>query len=230
MEQWSSNRIRSPFANVNNFLSSMTVFIFSIHTGSMSPSKQMYRCSCRLYAQKLYYLMRNMNYDYYCTSPSIGWFESRKIFANNPSIQSAVLESKYPYSSATEQAFELNDVKYKMKHDRNNTTWVMVVFLLLDWEQLVLLPHPFPVVLLSTYLWSRFCRHQLNQLLLSNVSSTTFCTVGWSFLAVGHIEIELWRELRGDFVEYSYFNLAIRPLSYGLFFFFTKWLRNFDCD
>lgn len=35
----------------------------------------------------------------------MGRFMSRKIFANNPSIQSSVFGSKYPYNSATEQAF-----------------------------------------------------------------------------------------------------------------------------
>lgn len=63
IEQCASKRMRSPFAKVNNLLSSMTVFIFSIHTGSMSPSKQMYRCSCKCD----YYFARlavKWNYEY----------------------------------------------------------------------------------------------------------------------------------------------------------------------
>lgn len=42
---------------------------------------------------------------YLRTSCSIGLFISRKIFANNPSTQSPVSASKYPYNSAMEQAY-----------------------------------------------------------------------------------------------------------------------------
>lgn len=43
--QWFSKRIHSPFPNVNILLLSNTVLIFSMYTGSKSPSKQTYRCS-----------------------------------------------------------------------------------------------------------------------------------------------------------------------------------------
>lgn len=51
----------------------------------------------------------------------MGRFISRKIFANNPSIQSSVFGSRYPYNSATEQAFKW--IATNRTSNRIQTNW-----------------------------------------------------------------------------------------------------------
>ena len=74
---WS--RIRSPLARVRSLLSSMTEFMFSTHRASTSPSNRMY----------------------FLSFLSVGLLISRKMFDNNPSVQSLVVGSRIPYNSMT---------------------------------------------------------------------------------------------------------------------------------
>lgn len=81
---WGNSRMRSPLANVNSLLSSMTEFMFSIHRASTSPSNN------------IYFLAGLFS--------GMGLFISRNMLDSRPSVQSLVTRSKKPYSSTTVQA------------------------------------------------------------------------------------------------------------------------------
>ena len=81
------SRMRSPFGSVRSLLSSITLFMFSTHTASTSPSKMMYRSSS--------------------LPGGRGLAISRKVLESSPSVQSRVSGSRTPYSSDTGWAFGL---------------------------------------------------------------------------------------------------------------------------
>ena len=81
--------MRSPFGSVSSLLSSMTLFMFSTHTASTSPSKTIQRTSSSL------------------PGGSASLFV-RKILLSTPSCQSRVAGSMTPYISFTVCALGLS--------------------------------------------------------------------------------------------------------------------------